>query len=338
LIAIDIPERIGALEPDLVERFQADLVAVWDGKGKLGVAVSGGPDSLALLLLADALMPGRVEAATVDHALRAQSAQEAAYVAKVCAARSIPHETLNVEVQPGNLQAKAREARYAALSSWMVRRGLAALATAHHADDQAETLLMRLNRGSGLSGLAGVRARSWGHSTNPPGEFELVRPLLAWRKSELTDLLNDMEIDAVQDSSNSDEDFDRVRIRKALAEQDWLDPMAVAKSARLLGEMLHDVDRTLAAQRNRLVHELDDGIVYLWGNGDAFEVENVHWIVERLGGSAQRSQIATMIERLRNKQNASLGGVLARSIMFEITPNTSSAAWRFEPEPPRKTG
>ena len=135
---------------ELTARFAADLAALWAGKGKLGLAVSGGPDSLALLLLARAALPGRVEAATVDHGLRPESADEAVMVAAVCARLGVPHRTLAVDVAQGNIQAQARAARYAALAVWMGEQGIEALATAHHADDQAETLLLRLNRGSGV--------------------------------------------------------------------------------------------------------------------------------------------------------------------------------------------
>ena len=105
-------------DPALIERFRADLAQVWpddpDLAGvSLGIAVSGGPDSLALLLLANAAMPGRVRAATVDHGLRPESANEAAFVARVCEGLGIPHATLRVKVDPGNLQAaiSSRSAR-----------------------------------------------------------------------------------------------------------------------------------------------------------------------------------------------------------------------------------
>ena len=80
-------------------------------------------------------------------------------VGRVCTALDVPHETLTVTVPPGNLQQGARIARYAALAGWCDRGGLGALATGHQLDDQAETLVMRLNRGSGLAGLAGIRPR-----------------------------------------------------------------------------------------------------------------------------------------------------------------------------------
>src|SRR3569833_2120210 len=149
-----------ALPHALIARFAGELAQIWPHGERLGLAVSGGPDSLALLLLAKAAIPERVEAATVDHGLRPESAREAAMVAELCAAYGIPHRILTVKVARGNLQDKARAARYAALGNWMAERGLSALATAHNADDQAETLLMRLNRGFGEDGHAGVRALS----------------------------------------------------------------------------------------------------------------------------------------------------------------------------------
>jgi tRNA(Ile)-lysidine synthase len=117
-------------DPELTARFAADLAPLWSGTGRLGVAVSGGPDSMALLLLAHAALPGRVAAATVDHGLRKESADEAAMVAAVCAGLNVPHRTLRVEVAAGNVQSQARAARYAALAAWLEEAGLEALARA----------------------------------------------------------------------------------------------------------------------------------------------------------------------------------------------------------------
>ncbi|MEQ1639906.1 MAG: tRNA lysidine(34) synthetase TilS, partial [Novosphingobium sp.] len=217
-------------DPALTARFAADLATLWRGDGRLGVAVSGGPDSLALLLLAHAALPGRVAAATVDHGLRAESAAEAGFVADVCARLGVPHAILQVELAKGNVQAEARAARYAALAGWIAAAGLAALATAHHADDQAETLLLRLNRGSGVAGLAGVRAKGLIPGTRLP----LLRPVLGWRRAELAKLV--AGLDAVQDPSNTDDRFDRARLRKALAGVDWLDASALAQSAAHLAD------------------------------------------------------------------------------------------------------
>ena len=150
--------------PDLVERFGADLDALVPSGMRLGVAVSGGPDSLALLLLAAAARPTMVEAATVDHGLRAGSADEARMVAGICKQLGVPHRTLLAdwpEAPTTNIQAAARAMRYRLLNEWAIDRGLPAVATAHHADDQAETLLMRLVRGAGVGGLGGGLYLFW---------------------------------------------------------------------------------------------------------------------------------------------------------------------------------
>jgi tRNA(Ile)-lysidine synthase len=216
-------------------------------EGVLGVAVSGGPDSLALLWLAAAARPGRVRAATIDHGLRPESAGEAAVVAGYCAQLAVPHDTLRVTVAPGaSLQAQAREARYAALGDWAQRHALAAVATGHHADDQAETLLMRLARGSGVGGLRGIREERL-----LAGKVRLVRPLLAVRKAELKAVVKAAGWFAVDDPSNGDERHDRTRVRALLAANPWLDPERLARSARALG----DADDALRAQLHSLGSE-----------------------------------------------------------------------------------
>jgi tRNA(Ile)-lysidine synthase len=209
-------------------RFRADLEALTGAApDRLALAVSGGPDSLALLLLASAAYPGRVQAATVDHGLRRQGAAEAEFVADLCGRLGVPHATFAAEMNDSaNLQAAARERRYALLAQWALEIGAGCLLTAHHLDDQAETLVMRLVRGSGLAGLSGIRA------VNPP----LVRPLLGWRRAELAAIVDAAGIPPVADPSNEDERFDRVRVRKRLADADWLDPASLARSAAALAE------------------------------------------------------------------------------------------------------
>ena len=214
-----------------VERFARDLAALAPS-GKTGIAVSGGPDSLALLLLANAARPGQIEAATVDHQLREGSADEAATVAKLCEGLGIPHTILPVTVGLGaSLQAHARDARYAALAAWGTAHNLTAIATAHHADDQAETLLMRLARGAGLSGLAGVRA-----ARALSDGVTLIRPLLGWRKSELEAIVAQAGLTPADDPANRDPRHDRTRARAFLARGDWPDPRQLAASASHLAD------------------------------------------------------------------------------------------------------
>lgn len=198
-----------------------------DPSACFGVAVSGGPDSMALLHLAATAFPGRVAAATIDHGLRAASAGEAAMVAIWCADHGIPHATLLPDAPlAGNLQAWGRAQRYALLDRWRTARGIDWIMTAHHADDQVETLMMRLNRGAGVGGLAGVRARA-GH---------VVRPLLWAGKAELLGYARHHGLPFAMDPSNADPRFDRAALRKALAGVDWIDPQAVSRSAAALAE------------------------------------------------------------------------------------------------------
>lgn len=241
-----------AATPALLVAATARLIGVdATASDRFGIAVSGGPDSMALLLLANAAFPGRIAAATVDHRLRRESAAEAAFVASECAARTIAHSILTPD-QPitGNLQSAARAARYALLERWRIDQGIDWLMTAHHADDQAETLLMRLNRASGVGGLSGIRARNG----------VILRPLLGIRRSALADVVKGAGINAVADPSNHDRQFDRVRIRQWLGQHDGggdaethesLDPVAISASAAHLA----DAEAALDWAASRLAKE-----------------------------------------------------------------------------------
>ena len=223
-----------ALEPapDLAARFADDLAPLAGPDAKLGIAVSGGPDSLALLLLAAAARPGQVEAATVDHQLRTESRDEADFVRAICDRLGVRHATLAIQVGPGSsLQAQARTARYAVLGDWAIERDLNAVATAHHADDQAETLLMRLARGAGLGGLVGVR-----QSRPLEAGVPVIRPLLGWRRAELAAIVAAAGITPIDDPANRDPRHDRSRFRGMLAEADWADPERLAASAKWLAD------------------------------------------------------------------------------------------------------
>lgn len=312
-------------DPQAVARFAADLGAVWNGGGILGLAVSGGPDSMAMLELAAAALPGRIAAATVDHGLRAESAAEAALVAQRCAAQGVNHTILKVTLGSGNLQAQARGARYAALAGWMESAQIAALATAHHADDQAETLLLRLTRGSGVAGLAGVRARG----RVPGSQLPLLRPLLGWRRSELAEVIAACGAATAQDPSNADNRFDRARIRKELAGADWLDVPAIAASAAHLA----DADAALdwAAQREWVeqVERAPLGLTYRPLAPRAVALRVIGRIVAELDGEAPRgSAVARVFDALVARQPASIGNLVARAM---------PDGWSFTKAPARRS-
>lgn len=315
---------------------------MWPAKereGPLGLAVSGGPDSVALLLLAATVLPGQVAALSVDHGLRPEAAGEVALVHRICGELGVPFAAAKVQPAAGNLQAKAREVRYAALAQWADEQGMETVATGHHADDQAETLLMRLARGSGLSGLAGVRA-----SSHLPGsDTGLIRPLLGFRKVELEALVAKAGITPARDPSNSDPAFDRVRVREHLGAHDWLDPQAIATSAQHLAEGWRALEWYAEIDWEEMVapEEDEDGgprFRYYCNVPRAIQIETVRRIVSELGGMVSRSEAGRAADRLWRGENASLGGVLgvAGTEKLEGTPLTMRV-WRFSPEPPRRT-
>lgn len=232
------------LKPVFLDRFRAALCRLGCANDRLLCAVSGGADSLALLLLAQQILPDKLVAATVDHQLRPESADEAKIVAEICRNLGVPHVILTPEEKiAGNLQSSARTARYALLERAAHAQNCAHIATAHHADDQLETLLMRLARGSGVDGLSGIRARN-GH---------IVRPLLEFTKAELIDICSSAGIQAIHDPSNTNTDFDRVAMRRWLASTQHPFPAnralrsasALADASDALGWMTD----TLAAER-----------------------------------------------------------------------------------------
>lgn len=223
LLSVALPDFAGAVAAALGRPVAADM--------NLAVAVSGGNDSLALLLLAARAFPGRVTALTVDHGLRADAAAEATGVAAQCAALGVPHVTLRWEggKPHANIQAAARTARYRLMGDWCAGQGVALLLTAHHADDQAETLLMRLQRGSGSAGLAGIRA-----ARPLVAGVTLVRPLLGVRRAVLASLVAAAGWHAVDDPSNADRRFDRTVARALLAQTPVFDvPRLAAIAANL---------------------------------------------------------------------------------------------------------
>jgi tRNA(Ile)-lysidine synthase len=313
-----------AMSAGQAERFAADLARLWPEGGRLGLAVSGGPDSLALLLLAQATIPGRFTVATVNHGLRPEAADECAMVESVCAERGIGCTILSVKAGTGNLQAAARAARYAALAEWAGREGLSAIATAHHADDQAETLLMRLNRASGLSGLAGVRARG----VVPGARLSLLRPLLRWRQPELAEIVSQAGLEPAQDPSNADDAYDRVRIRKALADADWLDPPALAESAAHLADADEAIEWLVRNEWDERVSVAAGGAIrFEPGVPRAVALRMVARIVEGFGSPARGGAIARLVDGLEGGAGGNVAGVAA---------SVKDGGWLFRPEAPRR--
>ncbi len=334
--------QLSAVGAGLIARFAVDLAAVWPAAergGPLGLAVSGGPDSVALLLLAHAALPrGEIAVCSIDHGLRPEAAGEVALVERIARERGIPFTPITVALAPGNLQARAREARYAALARWAKGADLGAVATAHHADDQAETLLMRLNRGSGLAGLAGVRAVS----RIDNGELTLLRPLLGWRKAELAGVVAAAGITPASDPANTNPDFDRARLRAQLAQAgDWIDPVQLATSAAHLAESWQALDWYAQLDWHEMVIRDDAapgglGYTYSANVPRVIAIETILRIIGQLGGHATRAEAGRAWDRLWQGKNASVGGVLAQAGTERVEKvGVMMRVWRFRPEPAR---
>ena len=240
--------------------------APFESRPAIAVAVSGGPDSLALLLLVDRWARdrgGSTLALTVDHGLRADSASEAAQVAAWASTRGIEHAVLPwVGEKPrSGIQAAARRARYGLLADACAARGILHLATAHHADDQAETVLFRRERGSGPAGLAGMAA------SRSLGAARMIRPLMGWPKSALIETCRHFGQDFVEDPSNRSDRFARTPIRRRLAADEELRGSLLSEAAAAASRRADDDDR-LAAALACIAEIRPDGVALL--DRDAF--------------------------------------------------------------------
>jgi tRNA(Ile)-lysidine synthase len=311
----------------LAERIEPLIGRPLGNEEPLAVAVSGGPDSLALLLLAHCAYGARVRALTVDHGLRPESVDEAATVAAVCAEIGVPHVTLRWEggKPAANRQAAAREARYRLMADWCRREGVAWLVTAHHADDQAETLLLRLARGAGLGGLAGVRAK------RDLGGVTLLRPLLGSRRSELAAVVAAAGLTAADDPSNRDDRYDRTRVRKLLASAGWLEADRLAASAAHLADAEAALDWAAGlAWRSRAV--VGPSGVELDGDGLPRELQRrllcraIRCLQE--AAALRGPDVDRLLDRLAAGGSGTLAGVKARG----------GPVWRLSVAPPRRSG
>jgi len=236
-------------------------VAGFAPSARFGVAVSGGGDSVALLVLAaDVLGPGRVCAASVDHGLRPAAGDEARAVGDLCRGLGVAHETLHWDgaAAQGNLMDAARRARLALLAGWAGPRGLAAVLLGHTLDDQAETVLLRLARGSGVDGLAGMAAARRSHGVL------WLRPFLGVTRAALRAELVARGTGWAEDPTNVDARFARSRARLALAA---LQPLGITArglvaTAGRMARARAALERQAGAELARLARD-DRGTVQL---------------------------------------------------------------------------
>ena len=343
----------------LVARFRCDVEAALgraiDPNAGIALAVSGGPDSMAMLALAATAFPGQVIAATVDHGLRREAADEAAMVADYCAAIDVPHTTLRVAAlrdPRDNLHDWARVQRYSLLKRWAVGAGARILATAHHADDQAETFLMRAARGSGVAGLAGIRAHQRQEVSFPVGDsgcvfdvftIDLIRPMLGWRVAELRAIVLASAIPFIDDPSNADDRFDRTAFRSLLRDTSLFDPIQIARSAAHAAEAdaaLRAMERWLWDTRKITPSGVDNPEYQSWIDMVGLPRE----LKRRLSRSAiagvrdvngitrpdfsDATNIESLLDALEGGKPATQAGIL-------VTPKGS--IWRFAEAPPRRS-
>jgi tRNA(Ile)-lysidine synthase len=220
----------------------------FEARPRLAVAVSGGADSMALALLAQRWAEargGELTALTVDHRLREAAAGEAAQVGRWLGQRGITHRILvREDGHPrGGVQAAARDARYRLLESWCREAGVLHLLVGHHREDQAETLLLRLARGSGLDGLAGMAALA------EHAACRLLRPLLGTPRARMMTTLQAAGQGWIDDPSNRDTAHARVRLRQAEARlaEIGLGAERLAAAASRLGRARAALERSVGA-------------------------------------------------------------------------------------------
>jgi tRNA(Ile)-lysidine synthase len=323
----------------------ADIDALFVPLGRaktLLIAVSGGPDSTALLLMAAewAKRRGktRIEAATVDHGLRAESAAEAKAVAGLCARLGIGHRVLQWKgVKPtSRLQERAREARYRLLVDHAKAIGADALMTAHHADDQAETVLFRLLRGSGVAGLRGMDVMS------ARDGMTIARPLMGLKKRDLIAFATTRGARFIDDPSNVDPRFARTRLRTLLVRlgEEGLDAEALDRLARRARETEEALTHLTAEVEARIgSEETIDGRALFAAPIAIAQRILARRIAEAGGRDATRiglEKIETLTAGLRDSlkerqaYGANVGGVVVRL--------STKGRLSFAPEPPRKSG
>lgn len=302
----------------------------------LAVAVSGGADSLALLWLAHEAYGSRVHVLTVDHGLRPGSASDAEHVAQYAAQLNLPHATLTwTGSKPTtNIQAAAREARYILMADWCAAHGVRWLLTAHHADDQAETLLLRLARGSGSAGLAGIRRRR-----DLGNGVTLLRPLLDWRRRELAEVVAAAGWTAVDDPANRATRFDRTQARALLAATPWLRPERLAAAAA------HLVDAEAALAWTAELAWLSRSAVAaltitLDAGGLPAELQRrlLVRVIATLAPGARPGgpSIERWRQRLAASRRATLAGIVGDGAAVSRGLTAAAAVWRFVLAPPRR--
>lgn len=297
-----------------------DLFSQFADEPKIGLAVSGGPDSIALALLVRAWLKDRtrppVHVYCVDHGLRPEAQAECAHVEQIANQLGFAFKSLKWQgpKPTSGIQAAAREARYRLIGGAMANDGVPLLLTGHHLQDQAETILMRLAHGSGLTGLKGMQKFA--------GVFgvRLARPLLALSKQFLQDLVEASGVEAVADPSNQNTDFERVRWRNILPQlaELGLTPERLSK----FGARAARADDALEAQKGLTLVDADplnnfgaaEILLSKWGDWpQEIKIRILQHYLDLCGGgdkAAELDQLELLVSALDGQQfaNQTLAG------------------------------
>jgi tRNA(Ile)-lysidine synthase len=304
----------------------------------VAIAVSGGGDSMALMWLAAqwagrTQQPPHLTILTVDHGLRPGSAEEAHWVIERARELGLAAVVLawQGDKPATGVQARAREARYDLLVGWCVEHGAGALVTAHSLDDQAETFVMRLARGSGVDGLSGMRP-------SRHDRIAILRPLLGVSRARLRSTLLAAGLSWLEDPSNRDPRYERVRWRNTLAflEQEGLAPAMIALSARRLERARQALEHaTSQLEESVVAHEGKHAsfrLAAVQGEPEELMVRLLRRLVMRYGAGGEPPELSAL-ERLSAWIT---GGVSGGRTLAGCRITRRKDAVRISREPPRR--
>jgi len=243
----------------LFQKFKSELNRLINSEKSIAVAISGGSDSMALALLLGEYAKesgAQITAITVDHKLRVEAALEAKQVGLWLKKYGIKHHILcwEGEKKSSNIQAEARKARYRLMSDFCAVHNIKLLAVAHTCEDQAETVLMRLMRGSGVDGLSGIS-----DSSDVFG-IKLIRPLLGTKRAELREYLHNKSQKWIDDPSNENIKYKRVEVRKFIK---------ASEEPELLTKRLVDTSAHMARAKDYIEQQIRKNLIGIFAFNEA---------------------------------------------------------------------
>lgn len=324
------------------------LFARWASAPALILAVSGGPDSVALMWLAARWRRGLkrgpdLTVVTIDHGLRAEAAREAREVKRLAKSFDLPHRTLRwTGAKPKTgLPAAAREARYALLAGAARKIGAIHVMTAHTRDDQAETVLMRMARGSGLAGLSAMSVES------ERDGVRIVRPLLQVPKSRLVATLDRAKLGYAVDPTNTDANFTRPRLRglmPALAAEGIdarnLHRLAarMARADAALDLMADGAERFLALRNPGRSPEAIDADAFM-GLAEEIRVRMLLRMIDAVGheGPAELGKVESLSQAMEQATQAGGNGILLKQTLAGAVISLTRNRLTIAPAPPRRS-